>query len=351
MNKDHLNVYANFLIASSKYAHSTDLQKITKDKYSKDKIYRFLSSGEFCEKNFWLTIKPMLKNIQNNNACISVDDTIIEKPHTKENDVVSYCYDHTKSKCVKGVNLLSVTYKTSEASLPINYRVIRKNKISTDHDTNKTKKKSALTKNQHFRNMLKTIKGNKIKYRYVLADSWFSSNENFKYIHNDLDKCFVFAVRSNRLFKFTGEDDSQYRKLSSFDFLPETAYAIEFKGVSFPLYLSKQVFKNEDGKEAVLHLVTNDEYLSYDNMVKIYQKRWDIEVYHKSLKQNCSLGKSSVRTVKTILGHIFCSIYAYILLEKLKLKKKKNQFKLSSMYYLKGLERTFKSLSFDLKSA
>ena len=44
MNKDYLNIYANFLIASSKYAHSTDLQKITEDRYSKDKIYRFLSS-------------------------------------------------------------------------------------------------------------------------------------------------------------------------------------------------------------------------------------------------------------------------------------------------------------------
>jgi len=350
MDKEHLNVYANFLIASSKYAHSTDLQKITQDKYSKDKIYRFLSSGKFCEKNFWLTIKPFLKSIQSNNAYISVDDTIIEKPHTKENEVVSYCYDHTKSKCVKGINLLSMTYKIGDTSLPINYRVIRKEEIPSEADNVKIKKKSALTKNQHFRNMLKVAKTNKIKYRYVLADSWFSSNENFKYIHKDLDKCFVFAVKSNRLFKFPEEDDTHFRKLSSFDFQPETAYAIEFKGLSFPLYLSKQVFKNEDGKEAVLYLVTNDEYLSYDNMVKIYQKRWDIEVYHKSLKQNCSLGKSSVRTVKTILGHIFCSIYAYVLLEKLKLKKKQNQFKLSTSYYLKGLEKTFHLLSFDLKS-
>ncbi|WP_320046386.1 transposase [uncultured Ilyobacter sp.] len=191
--------------------------------FSKDKIYRFLSSGEFCEKNFWLTIKPMLRSIQNNNACISVDDTIIEKPHTKENEVVSYCYDHTKSKCVKGINLLSMTYKTNDASLPINHRIIRKDEILTDSSSDKVKRKSVLTKNQHFRNMLKSSKANKVKYRYVLADSWFSSNENFKCIHKDLDKCFVFAVKSNRLFKLTGEDDSQYRKLSSFDFQPETA--------------------------------------------------------------------------------------------------------------------------------
>jgi|GEM_PF-4578226 len=63
MNKNNLNIYADFLIVSSKYAHSPDLKKITNDRYSEDKIYRFLSSGEFCEKNFWLTIKPTLKSI------------------------------------------------------------------------------------------------------------------------------------------------------------------------------------------------------------------------------------------------------------------------------------------------
>ena len=55
MNKDYLNIYANFLIASSKYAHSTDLQKITEDRYSKDKIYRFF-------KFWWILWKKLLVN-------------------------------------------------------------------------------------------------------------------------------------------------------------------------------------------------------------------------------------------------------------------------------------------------
>ena len=351
MDKNYLNAYSQFLIAASNHAHSTDFQEITNGNYSKDQTYRFLTSKGFDEKDFWLAIKPTLKPIQSNNACISVDDTIIEKPYMKENDVVSYCYDHTKSKCIKGINLLSLTYKTGDIAMPINYRVIKKDQIIPATEKTKARRKSEHTKNQLFRKMLKMTKTNKVKYRYVLADSWFSSNENFKFIHDTLDKCFVFATKSNRLFKFNDEDESQYRKLSSYDFQPGTAYAIEFKGIPFPLYLSKQVFKNEDGKEAVLYLVTNDEVLSYDSMVNLYKKRWNIEVYHKSLKQNCSLGKSTVRTVKTITSHIFCSVYAYVLLEKLKIKREQNHFKISAIYYLKGLKRTFNALSFELKSA
>ncbi len=54
MNKNYLETYSNFLIASTKSAHSTDLQNITDSKVSKDSIYRFLNSGQFCEKNFRL---------------------------------------------------------------------------------------------------------------------------------------------------------------------------------------------------------------------------------------------------------------------------------------------------------
>ena len=52
-------------------------------------------------------------------------------------------------------------------------------------------------------------------------------------------------------------------------------------------------------KKASLYLI-NDEFLNYGR------------VYYKSLEQNCSMGKATVRTVQTIIGHIFCSIYLYV---------------------------------------
>ncbi len=82
MNKNLLETYSNFLIASTKSAHSTDPQNITDSKIFKDSVYRFLSSGQFCEKNFWLAIKPTLKSIKDSNACLSFDDIIVHKPHT-----------------------------------------------------------------------------------------------------------------------------------------------------------------------------------------------------------------------------------------------------------------------------
>ena len=45
--------------------------------------------------------------------------------------------------------------------------------------------------------MLMTCTRNELKYRYVLADSWFSSSENMQFIHLDLNKHFIFALKSN----------------------------------------------------------------------------------------------------------------------------------------------------------
>jgi hypothetical protein len=42
----------------------------------------------------------------------------------------------------------------------------------------------------------------------------------------------------------------------------------------------------------------------------IYQKRWKVEAFHKSLQSNAALAKSPTRTVTTQRNHVFVSIYA-----------------------------------------
>ena len=66
---------------------------------------------------------------------------------------------------------------------------------------------------------------------------------------------------------------------------------VYLKGVEFPLLLTKQVFINKDGSTGTLYLVASDTSLTYFQITTIYQKRWNVEVFHKSLKQNTALEK------------------------------------------------------------
>jgi len=65
---------------------------------------------------------------------------------------------------------------------------------------------------------------------------------------------------------------------------------------------------------------------SAERLYEVYQKRWRIEEFHKSVKQNASLEKSPTKIVKTQCNHIFASMIAYCKLEILKFKTKLNHF-------------------------
>ena len=73
--------------------------------------------------------------------------------------------------------------------------------------------------------------------------------------------------------------------------------------------------------------------LSDQNFNNIYKKGcrngyWSVKEHHKSLKQNVGVAKCPTRTVNTQTNHLFCSILAYVKLEKFKLKTKLNHFEL-----------------------
>jgi hypothetical protein len=75
-----------------------------------------------------------------------------------------------------------------------------------------------------------------------------------------------------------------------------------------------------------------------------YQKRWPIEVFHKSLKQNAALGKAPVRRVVTQNNHVFAVLYAFFKLECLKIKRRLNHFALRSHLYLKAIRIAYEEL-------
>jgi len=76
----------------------------------------------------------------------------------------------------------------------------------------------------------------------------------------------------------------------------------------------------------------------------VYQRRWPIEEYHKSLKSNTALAKSPTKTVRTQQNHFFASIYAYFKLEMLKIKTKLNHFALKAQLYMQALKASMNEL-------
>ncbi len=167
-----------------------------------------------------------------------------------------------------------------------------------------------------------------------------------RFVKHDLQRDFIMPLKANRKVALCLEDKKQgrYVRVDTLDLEPDTVVTIYLEGVDFPLHLVKQVFTNADGSISILYLVTSDLELTYDGITSGYGKRWPVEPYHKSLKQNASLSKSPTKTVTTQSNHIFASLCAYIKLEMLKISTHTNHFALKSRLYLQALRTAFDTL-------
>ncbi len=338
-----LDIYTDYLICSFGQASATGLARLLSNEISHDSVTRFLSSEPKTSAALWHVVKPLVRSVERDDGVLIIDDSIEEKPSTDENELVSWHYDHSKDRAVKGINFLTALYHVSDVSLPMAFDLVTKTEEYTDLKTKKRKRKSSITKNERYRLLLRVATHNQVKFKYVLNDVWFASSENMKFIKHQLGKEFVMPLKENRKVAHTAAEkkSGQYVAVNTLELTSAATRQIWLEEVDFPLSLTKEVFTNEDGSTGVRYLVSSDLTLSFDQLTKLYQKRWSIEVYHKSLKQNASLEKSPTRTPTTQRNHLFASLCAYVKLEALKIKTGVSHFTIKSKIYLSALQAAY----------
>jgi hypothetical protein len=352
MNKEHLELYTDYLLSTFGYATATGLSRMVEGQVTHDQITRFLSAEEFTSKDLWMLVKATVREVAQADGVLIFDDTIQEKPYTDENEVMCWHYDHTKGRAVQGFNLLNCLYHVNGISIPVAFELIKKPLEYCDLKTRKRKRASLVTKNELMRKMLLVCVQNKLKFRFVVFDTWFSSKENMCYLKKDLVKDFICALKSNRLAAVS-EEEFQAHRFIPIEELPwqeETLLFGWLKDVPFPMSLVRQVFTNKDGSTGSLYLACSDTTVKRGQILATYQKRWPVEVFHKSLKQNAALGKAPVRRVVTQNNHVFAVLYAVFKLECLSIKRRLNQFALRAHLYLKAIRVAFDELQ-TLKAA
>ena len=347
MDRQLLDLYSDYLISSFGQTTATGLARLLDGTVSHDQITRFLAKTDYTSRELWHLVKPKVRQIESAEEGILIfDDTIIEKPHTDENDIVCWHYDHSKGCNVKGVAILNCLYNGGGYTLPIAFEIVQKDIYYIDEEAQALKRRSDLTKNELLRAMLEQCRQNQIKYKYVVTDSWFCAKENLEAIKLKYKKEFVCAIKSNRLVALSLADKKRgnFQRIDSLDLEEGVVRRVYLKGLSFEVGLIRQVFTNEDGSSGELYLVTSDTTLSHDDIIAIYQRRWKVEEYHKSLKQNTAAGRSPTKTVRTQSNHFFVSIYAFFKLECLALADGLNHFAFVAKLFLPALKASFKEL-------
>ena len=340
-----LDIYTDYLITSTRQTTATELSRVFSGSISHDKITRFLNTSTLDNRDLWMLVKPKVRQIEGEESVLIVDDTISEKPYTDENHIVCYHYDHSKGRSLKGINMVNLILSNKqEIRIPLSVEVVTKD-IEVIDKEGKKRLKSSMTKNELFQSQFKQAINNKVVFKYVLADIWFANGANMQLIRSK-GKHFIVPLKKNRqvcIFK-KGDKSIKYQSVESLNIEEGQTVRIRLKGYKRSLLLCKQVFRNKDGSTGVLYLVCSDLTADFSLITTTYQRRWGVETYHRSLKNNTSLSASPTRRVRSQMNHIYAAIIAFVKLEAMKMNQKLNHYALKSKLYLAGMKTMMEQL-------
>lgn len=161
-----------------------------------------------------------------------------------------------------------------------------------------------------------------------MFDNWYSSWENLKLV-NSLKLFFYTTLKNNRLVSLSKE--TGYVHLNTIEWTPqqlEHGILVKLKKVPFKVRLFKLVATNG----SIDWLITNelDENLTTQVAKANNDVRWQIEEFHRDIKQLTGSQKCQCRKARSQRNHLACCYQAWLSL-KIAAKKLK-----SSLYQLRN---------------
>lgn len=293
MNKQKCDeyLYTQWLLAAQDSYTCTELEKVAPTSMAHDSPTRLLAKQKLTPKVLWKNVQP---HIDPAGGLLIVDDSVVDKPRMQKLPLVRWQYSGAHHDVVKGIGLTSLlwTQAGSDDHIPVDYRLY-------DPGTD------GKTKNQHFQEMARTASFRGFKPEYVLFDSWYTSLENLKTVRA-LGWHWLGGLRKNRVVSTGPQQQTNLDKLN----ISSSGTKVHLRGYGFI-----KVFKSADNDGRVDYYGTSNLNLTASDVERIYGKRWQIEEYHRGLKQQCGIAKCQARTSRSQRNHIWASIHAFVILE------------------------------------
>ncbi len=262
---------------------------------------RFLMRNSFTPGQLWESVKGHIDD--HKEAVVIVDDSVQSKKYSRFIELVKKQYSGNEGGLVDGIGLVNFVHSSGNDGdfWPVDYRV-----YAPEADKK--------TKNDHFREMfLAMVAGKGLAADTILFDSWYGSWQNLKLVHSQ-GWTFFTTLKGNRLASVDRE--AGYQHLGELDFEGKAKVegkAVKLQKVPFKVKLFKLVA--QDGR--IEWVITND--LSQRANVFVAElkneNRWQIEEFHRGLKQLTGSEKCQCRKAVSQRNHLACCYHAYVSLK------------------------------------
>jgi hypothetical protein len=332
--------------------------------FSKDTVYRFLNLVSVNWQALLLSVAGRIvsdidKLTSSARLCAFViDDTLFHIPYAKMTELVSKVFDHSekgKNKFKWGFRMLTLGWTDGVSFIPLMFRHL----ASANEDNQRCGCKSGLDKRSRayrvrkeavskatdvLLTQLKAATKTGIAALYVLFDSWFAypvtimkiralglhivarikDATNIKYLIGNQKK----TARS--IFKENCKRRGKSRYLLSVQVM---LYSTE-NGVEVTLPARLVYIRNRNKRNDWIALISTDLTLTEEEIIALYGKRWDIEVFFKVCKSYLKLtGEFQQLSYDSIIAHTTIVMLRYMILSVEK-RKQEDPRSLGELFFL-----------------
>ena len=283
---------------------------------AKDTFYRLLNS---CNIN-WMRFTTFLATLIVNDRLMKltdekrvnvfiVDDTPYERNRSKAVELLSRVYDHSKKVYMRGFRLLTLGWSDGNTFIPVNSCLLSsensKNRFQEAQDIDKRtcgyrqREMAQGTAPAAMMEMLRFALESGLRASYVLFDSWFSSPSAILRVKKEKLEVVAMVKKTPKIHYRYGEkmlpateiyrQNRKRRGRSKYLLSVEVEVCSSDRSESVPARL---VFvRNRSNRKDYLVLISTDVSLPEEEIIRIYGKRWDIEVFFKVCKSFLRLTK------------------------------------------------------------
>ena len=257
-----------------------------------------------------------LINRYSSDSVLVVDDTILER-NGRHIEGAGWVFDHTQGKSVWGMQCVTAVISGKEGIFPLNLDL---------------KAKSGLSKIVMQMAVIKRSITAGLHFSTVVFDSWYFSSRLVRFLERE-KKDWITEAKSNRTILVNGSWMRLKDYAASLNLRNMTAYSIDsstyfMKAITTRM---KNVGKVQViisiGKNAEKFFVTNRIDWKPRKVIDQYLRRWDIEVFHRELKQD-GLRHLYQRTHESLLGTAKLSPLGELLLEISAIRSLESQLKI-----------------------
>jgi hypothetical protein len=325
------------LVFSGKNLYRTLDTKPEDISFKKNTAYRFLNSCSYNWSKLLLLLATAIINVINDltsndrTSVFIVDDSLYDRGRSKKVELLSRVYDHTTRRFVKGFKMLTLGWSDGTSFIPVAFSLLssrHEKKLICPADSSLNKKSVGCRKRSEamesatdiMLRLLDSAKG--IPAKYLLFDSWFAFPKTIiNVVKRKIDVICMLKISSKIHYLYEGEWmnlKAIYTRLGQTgkgNIIGSVIAGIRESKKCPETILVKIVFvKDRNSKNWLAVLSTNTE-ISNEEVIRIYGKRWDIEVFFKMSKSYLALAKEfQGRSYNMMVAHTTIVFMRYAML-------------------------------------